>query len=139
MKKFTTLTDIWKAGNIPRYIADSMEQQMLRLCRDYLTLDISAFGAFFYIEDVSDLDRYAETGMSERIEDAEPEFVEVLKDAETKKRCYQTCHVIHTDYAIYVFCEYDTVKANLSDRQGTQNSAQSSAEPSESLRDSCSV
>lgn len=138
MMKITTLTDIWKAENIPRYIADSMEQQMLKLCRDYLTLDISAFGAFFYIENVSDLDRYTETGMTERIEDAEPEFVEVLKDAETKKCCYQTCHVIHTDYAIYVFCEYDTVKANLSDHQGTQNSAQSSAEPSEFLRESCS-
>ncbi len=33
MRKITTLTDIWKAKNIPRYIADSMEQRMLKLCR----------------------------------------------------------------------------------------------------------
>ena len=37
MIRITKLTDIWKARTIPKYIADSMDKQLLKLCRDWLT------------------------------------------------------------------------------------------------------
>ncbi len=109
MVKITNLLDLWKSNKIPKYIADSMEEQLLKLCKEWLTYDIGSFGAFFYIEDKSDLDRYRETGMTERIETAEPEFVSMLKD-DNGEICYQSCHIIDDGYAIYVFCEHKILK-----------------------------
>ncbi len=138
MIKITKLTDIWESEKIPKYIAESMEKLMLKICKDYLTLDISSFGAFYFIENVNDLDRYAETGMTERIEDAEPELFDVIADKNNDNCCFHTCYVIDTDYAIYVFCEYDTVKATLSNRQDNENSSRPSSKQSQSLRAFCS-
>ncbi len=119
MKKITTFTNIWEIKNIPQYIADSMYKQMLKLCKDYLTLDISTFGAFFYVENKSDLDNYIETGITERIEDAEPEWINIFSSPDKTKNCMQGCYLLHTNYAIYIFCETDTIK--LKDCQDTQN------------------
>ena len=104
MLKFTKLTDIWNAESVPKYIRDSMEEQMFNLCKEYLVDEITEFGAFFFVENEADLDNYRETGMVVRIEEDEPEFVKFLKD-ENNELYYQTCHIVSDDYAIYVFCK----------------------------------
>lgn len=104
MIKITKLTDIWKAETIPGYIANSMEKQLLKLCREWLTEDIGSFGAFFFVENKSDLDNYRETGLTERIETAEPEWITILKSA-SEEKCFQTCYIISDSFAVYVFCE----------------------------------
>ncbi|MGN0612633.1 MAG: hypothetical protein ACI4JB_01910 [Porcipelethomonas sp.] len=51
----------------------------MKHCCKWLTEGIVSFGALFYIEDVSCLDRYEENGMTERTEDAEPEFLNIIR------------------------------------------------------------
>ena len=102
MIKITNLLDLWKSKEIPDYIAKSMEKQLLELCCDWLTYDIGSFGAFYYMESKSDLDRYREIGLTERVETAEPEWISVLVSKESE-RCVQTCHIISDDFAVYVF------------------------------------
>lgn len=104
MIRITNLLDLWKCERIPDYIAKSMEEQLIRLCREWLTYDIGSFGAFYYIEDRSDLDRYREIGMTERIESAEPECLDgILSD--DNEVCFQICHIISDDFAVYIFCK----------------------------------
>lgn len=104
MIKITKLTDIWKAETIPEYISRSMEKQLLKLCKEWLTDDIGSFGAFFFVESKSDLDNYAETGMTERIETAEPEWITIVQ-SESRENCFQICHIISDSFAVYIFCK----------------------------------
>lgn len=110
MIRITKLTDIWKSKTIPQYIADSMEKQLLKLCREWLTDDIDSFGAFFFAEDKNDLDNYREIGLTERIETAEPEWLTIISGDITEK-CYQLCYIIDDGFAIYVFCEVKNFSA----------------------------
>ena len=102
MIRITNLLDLWKCDRIPEYIAESMEKQLMKLCREWLTYDIGSFGAFYYMESKSDLDRYKEIGLTERVETAEPEWISVLVGKESE-RCVQTCHIISDDFAVYIF------------------------------------
>ena len=104
MIRITNLLDLWKYDRMPKYIADSMEKQLIELCREWLVNDIGSFGAFYYVEDTNDLNNYRDTGMTERIETTEPEWITVLFD-ESGDKCYQMCHIIDDGFAIYVFCE----------------------------------
>lgn len=108
MVRITNLLDIWRCKEIPKYIADSMETQLIKLCKEWLVSDIGSFGAFFYIENADDLDNYKETGLTERIETAEPEWITMLVD-DNDNKCYQICHIIDDGFAIYIFVE-ETVK-----------------------------
>ena len=114
MIKITRLSDIWKAANIPRYIAVSMEEQLFALCREWQTEDIADFGAFWFVESKEDLDNYRITGMTERIETATPEWITVLVSS-SGERCQQVCHIIDESLAIYVFCEEKFLSGFLSE------------------------
>lgn len=104
MIRITTLLEMWKCDKIPQYIANSMETQLLKLCKEWLTYNIESFGAFFFVENKSDLDNYRITGMTERIETAEPEWITIIL-GENEEKCYQMCYIINDSLAIYVFCE----------------------------------
>ena len=104
MVRITNLLDLWKSDRIPQYIADSMEKQLLKLCKEWLTYDIGSFGAFFFVENKNDLDNYRDTGMTERIETAEPEWITMIL-GENGEKCHQLCHIIDDSFAVYVFCE----------------------------------
>ena len=111
MLKFTKLTDIWNAESVPKYIRDSMEEQMFNLCKEYLVDEITEFGAFFFVENEADLDNYRETGMVVRIEEDEPEFVKFLKD-DSGNICYQSCHIVSDDYGVYIFREVSNITSD---------------------------
>lgn len=104
MIRITNLLDLWKCDRIPQYIANGMEMQMINLCKEWLVNDIGSFGAFYYVEDTNDLDNYRDTGMTERIENADPEFITMLFD-ESGEKCFQLCYIIDDGFAIYVFCK----------------------------------
>ena len=104
MVKITRLSDIWKAANIPRYIAVSMEEQLFALCREWQTEDIADFGAFWFVESKEDLENYRITGMTERIETATPEWITVLVSSS-----------VDESLAIYVFCEEKLLSGFLSE------------------------
>lgn len=120
MIKITQLTDIWKAESIPDYIKHDMEKQMLKICKDYITENISEFGAFYFICSKDDLNNYQSTGMTERIEDTEPEWIRILKDKQSDNCCMQGCYVIDNDYSIYIFCE-EKLMRSISNHQDIQN------------------
>ncbi len=110
MIRITNLLDLWKCDKIPQYIADSMEEQLLKLCKEWLTYDIESFGAFFFVENKNDLDNYRDIGMTERIETAEPEWITTLS-GEKEERCFQICHIIDDGFAVYIFCEEENISA----------------------------
>lgn len=128
MIKLTNLIGIWLADSIPQYIADSMERHMLKLCRKYMTLDISDSVAFYYVEAPCDFDKLSLIFHGERIENAQPRYIEILKDIETGRCCYRADYVIHTDFEIVVFCEHDTARLIPSARQDIADSSPPSSE-----------
>lgn len=122
MVRIIRFTDIWKADNIPKYIADVMEHELLTLCKEYLVDSIESFGAFYYMESADDYDCYRETGMTERIEHAEPEFIKMFHGSK-EELCFQSCHLINDEFAIYVFCEHKVIMEVTSRHPDSQNSS----------------
>ena len=123
MVKITKFLDIWKAKQIPEYITENMEEHLFRLCKAHLTEDISDFGMFCYIENADDFNRYAETGMNEPFDLAEPDTITFLKNKSTKQCCVKASFTVSKDYTVYVFCDYEIIRAKTSNHPDTQNSA----------------
>ena len=123
MVKITRFLDIWKAKQIPEYIAENMEEHLFRLCKEHITEDISDFGMFCYIENADDLNRYAETGMNEPFDLAEPDTIGFVKDSTGKLCCVKASYTIRKDYTIYIFCDYEIIHAKTSNHPDTQNSS----------------
>ncbi len=110
MIKIQKLTDIWKSENIPKYICTEMELQLLQICKENILDDISSIGVFFFVESKQDLDNYRQMGMTERIEDASPDFIKRFKDNNTPNVCIQGRYALNDNYVISVFCEEEFLK-----------------------------
>ena len=123
MVKITRFLDIWKVKQIPEYIAENMEEHLFRLCKEHITEDITDFGMFCYIENADDLNRYAETGLSEPFDLAEPATISFVKDRTGKHCCVKASYTVRKDYTIYVYCDYEIIRAKTSNHPDTQSSS----------------
>lgn len=118
MKRIEELAD-FNNLKIHYLIRDFLFDYFYYFIDHYQCTDIKEFGAFFFLSDEEDFERYKETGLSQPFDKATPEFTEVItiKTNHEEISFIHCCFLFDNDYGISVFFEPDlmteSIKNNL--------------------------
>ena len=86
---------------IIKYLKDYLEFFLTK----YECSSISEFGAFYLLEDKSDLQNYSKMGLSQPINESVYEFTDFLtiQNSTSQIKLLHSCFLLNNDYAISVF------------------------------------
>lgn len=109
MIKVEKISDIEELNkeNINSLFAVYIQQYLQFFLNEYHCQNMSQFGAFYILNDKTDICKYKEMGLQKPIEESLSEFTEelIIKNSIEEIKILHSCFVLNDSYAISVFVQ----------------------------------